>query len=138
MSSPKKTLLEHPRISPIASFSAYGNIVMDVQSLQTHFHDLTSSLALLFQRIPGSSIFLRYIKSSYQNDPVRSVIELLLCLFAVRYLLAPSYSTAKKSYVRLSEEEIDELVEEWTPEPLVAPLDAFEEQENEKRPVIVG
>lgn len=35
-------------------------------------------------------------------------------------------------------QEVDELVEDWTPEPLVAPLDAVEEAENEKRPVIVG
>jgi hypothetical protein len=33
--------------------------------------------------------------------------------------------------------EIDELVEDWTPEPLVAPQTSFEEAENEKRPVIV-
>lgn len=49
-----------------------------------------------FQRIPGSAIAVRYIKSSYQNDPVRSAIELFLFLFAVRYLLAPKYSTQKK------------------------------------------
>jgi hypothetical protein len=30
------------------------------------------------------------------------------------------------------------LVDDWTPEPLVAPLTAYEEQDNEKRPVIVG
>jgi hypothetical protein len=35
-------------------------------------------------------------------------------------------------------QEIDELVEDWTPEPLAAPVTAFEEAENEKRPVIVG
>ena len=34
--------------------------------------------------------------------------------------------------------EIDELVDDWTPEPLVAPLTSFEEAENEKQPVIVG
>lgn len=34
--------------------------------------------------------------------------------------------------------EVDELVDEWTPEPLVAPQTPFEEAENEKRPVIVG
>lgn len=38
----------------------------------------------------------------------------------------------------MSEKEIDELVEDWTPEPLVAPQTPFEEAENEKRPVIVG
>jgi hypothetical protein len=35
-------------------------------------------------------------------------------------------------------QEIDELVDDWTPEPLVAPPTPFEELENEKRPVIVG
>lgn len=35
-------------------------------------------------------------------------------------------------------QEIDELVEEWTPEPLVAAPTPFEELDNEKRPVIVG
>lgn len=36
------------------------------------------------------------------------------------------------------QKEIDELVDDWTPEPLVAPQTPFEEVENEKRPVIVG
>ena len=37
-----------------------------------------------------------------------------------------------------SGQEIDDLVDEWTPEPLVAPLTAFVDAENEKTPVIVG
>ncbi len=41
-------------------------------------------------------------------------------------------------HLLISKEEIDELVDEWTPEPLVAPQTPFEEAENEKRPVIVG
>lgn len=48
-------------------------------------------------RLPGSAIVVRYVKSSYQNDPIRSVVELLLFLFAVRYLLAPRYSTKEKA-----------------------------------------
>ena len=35
-------------------------------------------------------------------------------------------------------QEVDELVDEWTPEPLIAPQTSFEEAENEKTPVIVG
>lgn len=35
-------------------------------------------------------------------------------------------------------QEIDELVDDWTPEPLVAPPTSFEEMETEKRAVIVG
>ena len=73
----------------------------DAHSWLLHFADAFSDL---FQKIPGSPILLRYIRSSYQHDPVRSAIELFLCLFALRYLLAPAYSTQKKSYVRLTEE----------------------------------
>lgn len=91
-----------------------------------------------FQRIPGSAIVIRYIRSSYQDDPVRSVIELILFVFAVRYLLAPSYSTKKTKNVSLTEDEIDELVEDWTPEPLASEETEFEKIQNEKLPVIVG
>lgn len=91
-----------------------------------------------FHRIPGSAILLRYIHSSYQNDPVRSAVELFLVLFAIRYLLAPKYSTKNERFVRLSEEEIDDLVDEWTPDPLVGKITPLEEAELERRPVIVG
>lgn len=63
-------------------------------------NDVASSI----QQIPGSAILLRYIKSSYQNDPVRSAVELFLFLFAVRYLLSPKYSTQKKKQVTLTED----------------------------------
>jgi serine palmitoyltransferase len=36
------------------------------------------------------------------------------------------------------EQEIDELVDEWTPEPLVGATTPADEFENEKRPVLVG
>ncbi|KAI9726847.1 MAG: serine palmitoyltransferase component [Cirrosporium novae-zelandiae] len=90
-----------------------------------------------FQKLPGSAILIRYIKSSYQDDPIRSFVELVLVIFAVRYLIAPKYSTSKQE-IKLSEEEIDELVDDWTPEPLVSPETPFEKAENEKRPVIAG
>lgn len=90
------------------------------------------------QRLPGSAIVARYIKSSYQDDPVRSLVELFLFIFAVRYLLAPSYSTKKTKNVPLSEQEINELVEDWTPEPLAAEETEAERTENANRPVIVG
>ncbi|KAF2758288.1 PLP-dependent transferase [Pseudovirgaria hyperparasitica] len=110
---------------------------MDLHEIQDAFYQWFSEANVQFQKIPGSAILLRYIKSSYQDDPVRSAVELFLFLFAVRYLLAPKYSTQKQK-IALTEQEIDELVDDWTPEPLVAPQTAFEEIENEKRPVIVG
>jgi serine palmitoyltransferase len=111
--------------------------MMDVQEAQRVLAIFLQELADLFHRLPGSAIFLRYVKSSYQNDPVRSAVELFLFLFAVRYLLAPKYST-KPGVVKLSEEEIDDLVEEWTPEPLVGAPTALEELDVDKRAVIVG
>ncbi|OCL01931.1 PLP-dependent transferase [Glonium stellatum] len=111
---------------------------MDLHDAQSLVLRLINDANAQFQKVPGSAILLRYIKSSYQDDPVRSAVELFLFLFAVRYLLAPTYSTQKQKHVALTEEEIDELVDDWTPEPLVASPTAFEELENEKRPVIVG
>lgn len=98
----------------------------------------TVELGTYLRRVPGSAILLRYIKSNYQNDPVRSAVELFLFLFAVRYLLAPKYSTRKENYVKLREDEIDELVEEWQPEPLVAEPLELEQIDLDRTPVIVG
>jgi serine palmitoyltransferase len=69
---------------------------MDLHEVQNATARFFTDANAHFQRIPGSAIAVRYIKSSYQNDPVRSAIELFLFLFAVRYLLAPKYSTKKK------------------------------------------
>lgn len=69
---------------------------MDLHDVQHATARFLNDANAHFQRIPGSAIAVRYIKSSYQNDPVRSAIELFLFLFAVRYLLAPKYSTQKK------------------------------------------
>ncbi|KAF2747517.1 serine palmitoyltransferase 1 [Sporormia fimetaria CBS 119925] len=111
---------------------------MDLNDAQGKLVRLFNDANTQFHKMPGSAIILRYIKSSYQNDPVRSAIELFLFLFAVRYLLAPAYSTQKNKEVSLSEEEVEELVDEWTPEPLVTPITPLEEAENTKRPIIVG
>ncbi|KAF1984107.1 PLP-dependent transferase [Aulographum hederae CBS 113979] len=111
---------------------------MDLEEVQAHLRRLYADATTHFQKMPGSAILLRYIRSSYQNDPVRSAFELLLFLFVIRYLLSSKYSTKKENKVRLTEDEIDELVDEWTPEPLVAPQTPFEENVNEKSPVIVG
>ena len=78
---------------------------MDVDKLQTYYHNLQSDTLRYFHQIPGSEIVVRYIKSSYQDDPVRSVFELLLALFAIRYLLARSYPADRtKGHVEFSEE----------------------------------
>jgi len=106
--------------------------------VQAQLTEWLQEAATAFQKVPGSAVLIRYVRSSYQNDPVRSAIELVLVIFFVRYLLAPSYSTSKGNYVKLTEDEIDELVDEWVPEPLVARQTALEEAETEKLPILVG
>lgn len=76
---------------------------MDAQDAQEYLTAFAHATSEQFHKIPGSAIFLRYVKSSYQNDPIRSAVELFLVLFAIRYLLAPKYST-KPNYVKLSDE----------------------------------
>ncbi|KAK3321668.1 pyridoxal phosphate-dependent transferase [Apodospora peruviana] len=111
---------------------------MDLTEVQAQMTGWVNEAASAFQKVPGSAVLIRYVRSSYQNDPVRSAIELILVLFFIRYLLSPSYSTSKQNFIKLTEDEIDELVDEWVPEPLVLPQTALEEQETEKLPVLVG
>merc|ERR1711977_502803 len=111
---------------------------MEFQDAQKFVVRSVNEITSTFQKVPGSAMLIRYIQSSYQDDPVRSAIELVLVIFFIRYLLSPSYATHTGNFVKLTEEEIDDLVDEWTPEPLVAPQTSFEEAESEKLPVIVG
>ncbi|KAG7124518.1 Serine palmitoyltransferase 1 like protein [Verticillium longisporum] len=111
---------------------------MDPDEIRTLVASWWRHAATSFQKVPGSAVLVRYVQSSYQNDPIRSALELVLVIFFIRYLLSPSYSTQKQNYVKLRDDEIDELVEDWTPEPLVGAQTAFEEMEAEKLPIIVG
>ncbi|TGJ79311.1 hypothetical protein E0Z10_g9453 [Xylaria hypoxylon] len=111
---------------------------MDLNEAQAYVQASLHDLFKAFQRVPGSAVLIRYIQSSYQDDPIRSAIELVLVIFFVRYLLSPSYPTHGSNYIKLREDEIDELVKEWEPEPLVAEQSAFEENEAERVPVVIG
>lgn len=77
---------------------------MDLHEVQTLLNEWLSRGAAAFQQVPGSAVLIRYVRSSYQNDPVRSAIELVLVIFFIRYLLSPSYSTSKVNYVKLTDD----------------------------------
>lgn len=77
---------------------------MEPEVLQAKLGQALQQAATAFQKVPGSAVLIRYIRSSYQNDPVRSAIELVLILFFIRYLLSPSYSTHKQNFVKLRED----------------------------------
>jgi serine palmitoyltransferase len=64
------------------------------------------SFANNLSKIPGSPIVIRYIESSYQNDPYRSLLEVLLVAFAVRTLLKGRTrgDASSKNWVKLRED----------------------------------
>lgn len=88
--------------------------------------------------IPGGSIVLRYIKSSYQNDPFRSLLEFCLVIFALSYFLSSKKKENKSELVKFSAKEIDELCAEWEPLPLINDITPLEEWELKSVPEITG
>ncbi|KAE8223128.1 hypothetical protein CF319_g3785 [Tilletia indica] len=106
----------------------------------TWLSSASHSLSGMFESLPGSQVLARYVASSYQNDPFRSILELALLAFAIRTLLASRTrgQGSGSNFVKLSEKEIDELVEDWNPEPLCAPLSENEVDELESVPTIIG
>ncbi|KAF9225009.1 PLP-dependent transferase [Gyrodon lividus] len=99
-----------------------------------------SKLESTFNKVPGSAVVARYVKSSHQNDPGRTVLELILVIFAVRTLLQSRTRGDKqgKNFIQFSEKEIDELVDEWTPDALVQPLSEWEQRDLTSVPIIAG
>jgi len=85
-------------------------------------------------------VVARYVKSSHQNDPGRTVLEVILIIFAIRTLLQSRTRTEQsgKHFIKFDEKEIDDLVQDWTPEPLGTELTSKEEAELASIPVIVG
>ncbi len=110
-----------------------------------------------FLRLPGSAVLVRYIKSSHQNDPGRTLLEIILIIFAIRTLVQSRTRSdpSGHNFVQLSEkvrerlqvlslgltsglQEIDELVDEWTPDPLTDPLSEKDKAELASIPVVQG
>ena len=58
-----------------------------------------------FFKLPGSHVIARYVKSSHQNDPGRTVLEILLALFAIRTLLQSRTraDNGEKHFIQFSE-----------------------------------
>lgn len=71
----------------MATSSQPSDIPAPLLPLVASITAIINLLTEIFHRIPGSPILTRYIKSSYQNDPWRSLLEVLLLAFAVRTIL---------------------------------------------------
>ncbi|CCH40635.1 serine palmitoyltransferase [Wickerhamomyces ciferrii] len=88
--------------------------------------------------IPGGSILVRYIKSSHKNDPIRTLFEIALFIFAIRYFTTAKYERSKKDHIKLKNSEIDELIDDWMPEPLVLDISPKEQWQLNSIPIVKG
>ncbi|KND01689.1 serine C-palmitoyltransferase LCB1 [Spizellomyces punctatus DAOM BR117] len=91
----------------------------------------------VYSSIPGSRIFAKYVKASYQNDPYRTLLEICLVIFMIWYFGGKKHKPGDDE-LQLTEKEIQELIDEWEPEPLVPPLTEAQRTELDKIPVISG
>ncbi|MCO5589771.1 hypothetical protein L7F22_043740 [Adiantum nelumboides] len=126
-----------------SSTSAAGSGSASISSSSPLVESLNGALSAVqdgFMRLPGSAILLRYVRSSYQNDPIRSLLELILIIFALRTILQSRTrgNSSSSNFVKLTEKEIDDLVDEFNPDPLCAPLSAADQQELASVPTIIG
>ncbi|KAJ6612112.1 serine palmitoyltransferase [Mycena sp. CBHHK59/15] len=112
----------------------------NIQGLSVFLEYSLTNLDAAFSKIPGSAVVVRYVKSSHQNDPGRTLLELALVVFAIFTLLQSRTRADRngKHFIQFNDKEIDELVDEWTPEPLAAPLDAVEASDLAAVPIVVG
>lgn len=92
----------------------------------------------IVESIPGGDMLIRYIRASHKNDPIRTLFELALFLFALRYFFASKRPYDQKNLIKLNDREIDELVDEWTPEPLARSLKKEEKWQLESIPIVQG
>ncbi|CCM05479.1 uncharacterized protein FIBRA_07700 [Fibroporia radiculosa] len=93
-----------------------------------------------FYKLPGSAVIARYVRESHRDDPGRTLLEVILIIFAIRTLLQSRThgESQSKHFIKFDEHEIDELVHEWTPEPLAPALDATEQADLDAVSIISG
>lgn len=114
-------------------------------TLPPTFELLSAALAETFlrylnslDRLPGGKIILRYIKSSYKNDPGRSFFELGLLILALYYFLSSKKRENKSDYIKFTDREVQDLCDDWIPEPLVEDMIPLEKWQSKTTPVIIG
>lgn len=100
--SPNPSLWIYPpstRVRQNAMDSAYS-------TLEPLFSFLAYSLSTVeraFYKLPGSTVIERYVRSSHQNDPGRTLLELILLIFAIRTLLQSRTRADKKNLIEFSD-----------------------------------
>lgn len=61
---------------------------MSVQAVEDALWNLLTTTGTFLRQAPILEVIIQYIQDSYQNDPVRVAIEILLFLLACRYFFS--------------------------------------------------
>ncbi|AMD21958.1 HFR103Cp [Eremothecium sinecaudum] len=70
-------------------------------------------------RIPGMRYVMDYIAKSHQADPYRTMVEIGLIIYGLVYYLSKPWKQGQEVQARLNARDVDQLIEEWEPEPIV-------------------
>ncbi|QLQ77801.1 hypothetical protein HG537_0A00480 [Torulaspora globosa] len=78
-------------------------------------------LYTLLLKVPGGRYIISYVKKSHQDDPYRTAVEVVLILYGIVYYLSKPQQKKglQGSKPNLSAQEVEALIEEWQPEPIV-------------------
>lgn len=78
---------------------------------------------LILSFVPGGNYIIHYIRKSHQDDPYRTGVEALLIVYGIYYYFSKPQlkKSLQSSKPNLSGAEMDALIEEWQPEPIVDP-----------------
>jgi serine palmitoyltransferase len=60
------------------------------------FWNLLRTTGQVSQQVPGLDVVVRYVQRSYQNDPIRVLLEVLLFAWAMHYILKRSEKDTTK------------------------------------------
>lgn len=72
-----------------------------------------------FKKLPGTQYIISYVRKSHQDDPYRTMVEIVLIIYGIIYFLGKPSKKGQQRGPELTSREVESLLEEWEPEPLV-------------------
>ncbi|KAI8621126.1 pyridoxal phosphate-dependent transferase [Chytriomyces sp. MP71] len=90
----------------------------------------------VYTKVPGAAVVYKYIRDSHQNDPFRTFVEVIFVVVMAWYFF--NNKPNNPNDVKLTEKEVQDLCDEWEPEPLVPSLSEFQNSDLENMAVVAG
>ncbi|CCF57833.1 hypothetical protein KAFR_0D01860 [Kazachstania africana CBS 2517] len=97
-------------------------------------------LHLVLNRVPGGHYVTSYLSKSTHDDPYRTAVEIGLILYGIYYYLSKPQQRKglQSNRPNLTPAEIDNLIDEWEPEPITDAAETRDFWRLAKIPVVIG